>query len=245
MNQAMENDENQIDLKELFYALKKRIIVIIAAFIAGVVLMAVYTVLLVTPMYSASTMIYVLSRTTEDNALSDVQLGTQLVNDYKIFITTRLVLEKVIENTGVDMTYGQLKNSVTVSNPTESRILTITVTYPDAATAQRLANEIASVTADTSDLTGAERPSIIEEAVLPDAPVSPNLMKNCALGGIAGLAVACAVIIGLYLLNDAIKSEEDIERHLHLTTLGVIPMKNDKGSRKKQQTAKKRGGKVA
>lgn len=245
MNQAMENDEMQIDLKELFYVLKKKIIVIIAAFIAGAVLMAGYTALLVTPMYSASSMIYVLSRTTEDNALSDVQLGTQLTNDYKIFITTRLVLEQVIENTGVDMTYEQLRNAVTVSNPTDSRILTITVTNPDPATAQRLANEIASVTADTSEVTGAERPSIVEEAVLPNAPVSPSLMKNCALGGIAGLVIACAVIIVLYLLNDSIQSEEDIERHLHLTTLGVIPMKSGRSSRKKQQTTKKRGGKVA
>lgn len=245
MNQALENDEIEIDLKELFYALKKKIVVIIGAFIAGVVLMAGYTIFLVTPMYSASSMIYVLSRTTESNALSDVQLGTQLTNDYKIFIKTRLVIEQVIENTGVNMSYEQLANAVTVSNPTDSRILTITVTNPDPATAQLLANEIASVTADTSDVTGAERPSIVEEAVLPEAPVSPSLTRNCALGGIAGLAIACVVIIVLYLLNDTIKSEEDIERHLHLTTLGVIPMKNGRGSKKKQQTTKKRGGKVA
>lgn len=239
MNKQLENDEIEIDLKELFLALKKKIWIILGAFIAGTALMAVYTIFLVTPVYSASSMMYVLSTTTSITSLSDLQLGTQLTNDYVVLIKSRPVIEQVIENLGLNMTYGELNNAVSVTNQTDTRILTITVKSAVPETAQKVADELASVTAtQVAEIMGTEEPNVFENATLPTSPVSPSLKKNCILGGIAGLVLACAVVIVMYLMNDSIKSEEDVEKYLGLTTLGIIPEKAGKSGHKK----KNRGG---
>lgn len=214
----------EIDLVELFFALKRRLWLIIAALAAGVVLMAAYTVLLVTPQYSATSMLYVLTTSTSITSLADIQLGTQLTSDYAILMKTHPVIDQVIENLGLNMSYETLVGKISISNPADTRILNITVTDPVPETAQKIANELASVTVEQmASVMKTDEPSIAEEAQLPKAPVSPSLKKNCAMGGLAGAVIAAGIIIVLYLLNDKLRSEEDIEKYLGLTTLGVIP----------------------
>ena len=218
------NEEMEIDLKELFFVLRRKLWIIIAAFAAGIVLMAGYTVLLVTPQYSATSMLYVLTTSTSIASLADIQLGTQLTSDYTILMKTHPVIDTVIENLELNMSYDQLVGKISISNPSDTRILNITVTDPVPETAQKIANELATVTVEQmARVMKTDEPSIAEEAQLPNAPVSPSLKRNCAMGGLLGLVLSAGIIIVLHLLNDRIRSEEDIDKYLHLTTLGVIP----------------------
>ncbi len=133
------------------------------------------------------------------------------------------------------MSYSALNGVVTIENPSGTRILTITVKNPVPETAQKLADEVAEVSAEmVADIMGTKNPNIYEKAVKPTAPVSPSLKKNCVLGGIAGVVIACGIIIVMYLMNDSIKSEDDIEKYLGMTTLGVIPEKTKKKGKKKK-----------
>ena len=214
----------EIDLIEVFFVLKRRLWLIISALAAGVILMAGYTVLLVTPQYSATSMLYVLTTSTSITSLADIQLGTQLTSDYAILMKTHPVIDQVIENLGLNMSYETLVGKISISNPADTRILNITVTDPVPETAQKIANELASVTVEQmASVMKTDEPSIAEEAQLPKAPASPSLKKNCVMGGLAGAVIAAGIIIVLYLLNDKLRSEEDIEKYLGLTTLGVIP----------------------
>ena len=77
MNNRQENDEATIDLLELFYILKKKILIILGAFVAGIIIMAVYTMFFVTPIYSATTKMYMISESTVITSVADLQLGTQ------------------------------------------------------------------------------------------------------------------------------------------------------------------------
>lgn len=235
MNNRQENDEATIDLLELFYVLKKKILIILGAFVAGIIIMAVYTMFFVTPIYSATTKMYMISESTVITSVADLQLGTQLTPDYSALVKSRPVLEQVIENLGLNMSAGQLGGSLSIENPSGTRILSITVTHPVPETAQKLANEVASVSADkVSEIMAAEKPKIYEEALKPTSPISPSIKKNCALGGIAAIVIACGIIIVMYLMNDTIKSEDDIEKYLGITTLGVIPEKLKKKGKKKK-----------
>ena len=235
-------DETEIDLIELFFALKRRLWIIITAFAAGVVLMAAYTVLLVTPQYSATSMLYVLTTSTSVTSLADIQLGTQLTSDYAILMKTHPVIDQVIEKLGLNMSYDTLVNKITISNPSDTRILNITVTDPVPETAQKIANELATVTVDQMALVmKTDEPSIAEEAQLPRDPVSPSHSRNCILGGLAGLVISSGVIIVLYLLNDKIRTEDDIEKYLGLTTLGVIPLRSSAGHTKNSLKKGRRG----
>ena len=238
-----DNEEMEIDLLELLMVMKKHLSAILLAGIVGLVIMFAYTSFLVTPLYSASSMMYVMPDNSNSNSstLSDMQVGQQLTSDYSSMIKSRSFMEDVIKKLNLTIDYQQLLEKVEVTNPTSSRILQVTVNDPNPQTAADIANEMASVAeSKLKEITGMQAIKIYEEAAVPDRPSSPSLKKNCALGLLAGLVLAMAVITILYLLDDTIKTEDDIEKYLGMTTLAVLPYNGRKQQRQAQKHKKQR-----
>lgn len=228
------DEEMEIDLQQLFFLLRRRIWVILLAVLIGASAAMLYTTNLIEPVYTSSTMIYILNKTNSITSLSDLQLGTQLTKDYKVLVTSRPVLNQVIENLGLDGSYQQLKSRISVNNPADTRILTISVNDADPHIARSIADEMANVSVGRiAEIMDSTPPKIVEDASLPTAPTSPSVKKNTALGGLAAGALAAGVITLLYLLNDRIQTTADIERYLGINSLGVIPCfeDNEKGKR--------------
>ena len=234
----------EIDLLELLMVMKKHLSAILLAGIVGLVIMFAYTSFLVTPLYSASSMMYVMpdnSNSMNSSTLSDMQVGQQLTSDYSSMIKSRSFMEDVIKKLNLTIDYQQLLGKVEVTNPTSSRILQVTVNDPNPQTAADIANEMASVAeSKLKEITGMQAIKIYEEAAVPDRPSSPSLKKNCALGLLAGLVLAMAVVTILYLLDDTIKTEDDIEKYLGMTTLAVLPYNGRKQQRQAQKHKKQR-----
>lgn len=239
-----DNEEMEIDLLELLMVMKKHLSAILLAGIVGLVIMFAYTSFLVTPLYSASSMMYVMpdnSNSMNSSTLSDMQVGQQLTSDYSSMIKSRSFMEDVIKKLNLTIDYQQLLEKVEVTNPTSSRILQVTVNDPNPQTAADIANEMASVAeSKLKEITGMQAIKIYEEAAVPDRPSSPSLKKNCALGFLAGLVLAMAVVTILYLLDDTIKTEDDIEKYLGMTTLAVLPYNGRKQQRQAQKHKKQR-----
>lgn len=239
-----DNEEMEIDLLELLMVMKKHLAAILLAGIVGLVIMFAYTSFLVTPLYSASSMMYVMpdnSNSMNSSTLSDMQVGQQLTSDYSSMIKSRSFMEDVIKKLNLNIDYQQLLEKVEVTNPTSSRILQVTVNDPNPQTAADIANEMASVAeSKLKEITGMQAIKIYEEAAVPDRPSSPSLKKNCALGLLAGLVLAMAVVTILYLLDDTIKTEDDIEKYLGMTTLAVLPYNGRKQQRQAQKHKKQR-----
>ena len=239
-----DNEEMEIDLLELLMVMKKHLSAILLAGIVGLVIMFAYTSFLVTPLYSASSMMYVMpdnSNSMNSSTLSDMQVGQQLTSDYSSMIKSRSFMEDVIKKLNLTIDYQQLLGKVEVTNPTSSRILQVTVNDPNPQTAADIANEMASVAeSKLKEITGMQAIKIYEEAAVPDRPSSPSLKKNCALGLLAGLVLAMAVVTILYLLDDTIKTEDDIEKSLGMTTLAVLPYNGRKQQRQAQKHKKQR-----
>lgn len=239
-----DNEEMEIDLLELLMVMKKHLSAILLAGIVGLVIMFAYTSFLVTPLYSASSMMYVMpdnSNSMNSSTLSDMQVGQQLTSDYSSMIKSRSFMEDVIKKLNLTIDYQQLLGKVEVTNPTSSRILQVTVNDPNPQTAADIANEMASVAeSKLKEITGMQAIKIYEEAAVPDRPSSPSLKKNCALGLLAGLVLAMAVITIFYLLDDTIKTEDDIEKYLGMTTLAVLPYNGRKQQRQAQKHKKQR-----
>lgn len=239
-----DNEEMEIDLLELLMVMKKHLAAILMAGIVGLVIMFAYTSFLVTPLYSASSMMYVMpdnSNSMNSSTLSDMQVGQQLTSDYSSMIKSRSFMEDVIKKLNLTIDYQQLLEKVEVTNPTSSRILQVTVNDPNPQTAADIANEVASVAeSKLKEITGMQAIKIYEEAAMPDRPSSPSLKKNCALGLLEGLVLAMAVITILYLLDDTIKTEDDIEKYLGMTTLAVLPYNGRKQQRQAQKHKKQR-----
>lgn len=241
MEKLHDNDEMEIDLIEILYALKKRALIILAALLAGALIAGVYTRLMITPLYSATSTVLVISKETTLTSIADLQFGSQLTKDYSMLITSRSVLEEVLDNLGLDMGYGALKGNVSINNPDETRILQITVTNPDPQLAKELADELAAVSSEyIGDKMEVVPPKIIEEAEVPAAQTSPSMSRNVMLGALAGLALAAGVVILMTVMNDSIRSEDDIERYLNIPTLASIPDRKDYISGKTKKKAKRK-----
>ena len=230
-----DNEEMEIDLLELLMVMKKHLAAILLAGIVGLVIMFACTTILMTPLYSASSMMYVMPDNSNSNSstLSDMQVGQQLTSDYSSMIESRSFMEDVIKKLNLTIDYQQLLEKVEVTNPTSSRILQVTVNDPSPQTAADIANEMASVAeSKLKEITGMQAIKIYEEAAVPDRPSSPSLKKNCALGLLAGLILAMAVVTILYLLDDTIKTEEDIEKYLGISVLAMVPDRKDFANKK-------------
>ena len=123
MGKTHDDDEVEIDLRELYYALKKRVLVILAAVLAGAVIAGAATKLLMTPVYSATSTMLVLTKETTLSSLADLQIGSQLTKDYNILITSRTVLQDVVDELNLDMTYKELMECITIENPRHTHAL--------------------------------------------------------------------------------------------------------------------------
>lgn len=241
MEKTHDNGEMEIDLREIFYAFKKRALIIVAALLAGALLAGVYTKVLITPLYSATSTMLVLPQESAQTSLSDLQLGNQLTKDYSMLITSRSVLQEVIDNLGLDMTYGSLESMVSINNPSETRILEITVSNPDPETSKEIVDELAEVSSKfiAKQMEVAE-PKIIEEGRVPTAPTSPSMSRNVMIGALAGLVLSAGVVVLMTIMDDSIRSEEDIERYLGIPTLASIPDRKDYISGKEKKKNRRR-----
>ena len=218
-------EDDEIDLGELLFVLKKNIIAIALCAIIGAVAAFAYTAYFMTPIYTSSSMIYIFSKTTSLTTVADLQLGSQLTVDFEILGTSRPVLEKVIMNLGLDSTYEDLLDIVEIENPTSSRIIRITVENPDAQLASDIANEIADVLADrVAQVIDTDKPSSVEEAVPATIPTSPSKKKNTMMGFLVGLLLATGFVLVRYYSDNTIKDEDDVKRYLGLGTFASFPL---------------------
>ena len=237
------NEEIEIDLLELVRVLLGRLWAIVLATALGLGIAAGVTILFIKPVYNSTSILYVLTKTTSITSLSDIQMGTSLTQDYMVVIKSRPVLQKVIDNLGLDMSYGELSRNIAVNNPTNTRFLEITVSNHDAYLSKKIVDELADVSAERmAEVMETQAPNIMDYGQVPDGPSSPNLIKNSIIGAMIGFIIACGIIVVLYLLNDSIKTSEDIERYLGINTLGLIPLEEGVSKRKthgRDATAKK------
>lgn len=236
------SDEIEIDLWSLFGAIRHNLMLIILASVATAIMTYLATVLFITPTYDSTTKIYVLNKqdsTAATVTYSDLQTSTQLTKDYMELVTTRPVLEEVISSLGLDdVTYEELKGNINVSTATDGRIISITATDSNPQRAKDIADEVRnSVSAQIMKVMNVEAVNIVEEANLPTGKARPNNLKNTIFGGVVGLFVSLAIVILIAILDDRIKTEEDVERYLHLSVLGIIPLE-EQGIKKTMKKSK-------
>lgn len=221
------NDEIEIDLLDLFYLIKSKLVIILLSGIIVASAAGLVSSFLITPLYTSKTQLYILSKSTSITSLADIQLGTQLTQDYMVLVKSRPVVTKVINDLGLDMTYEQMVSILTISNQSNTRILEIEVTYPDAYLAKQIVDDFARVSAERiAKIMDVEEPTIVEEGFMQPHPSSPNVKKYIVIGGLVGIFISMGIIVVIYLMDDTIKDADDVEKYLNLTTIGLIPIES-------------------
>ena len=226
----MNNQENQaveIDVFAMLKTLWKRKFSIVLVALVFAIAAFGYSAFLAKKEYQSTSRIYVVSRQNQDNnALtnSDLQAGSYLVKDYREIILSQNVLTQAIEELKLDMTPAELLKKISVSVPTDTRILSITAKDGDPKEAARIANGLRNVAAEKIiSVTKVSDVTTLDEAEVPQSPSSPNIRRNVLLGFIAGAGLMVVLMVVVEVLDDRVKRPEDIEELMGLTLLGVVP----------------------
>lgn len=235
--------EDEINLVWLFYALLKRIWLIIIVAVIFACGTAAYTFFRIQPTYTSTSTMLVLTKETTLTSLADLQLGSQLTKDYTVLIASRPVLEEVIVNLDLDMNYKQLRQRVAFENPEDTRILMISVTLNDAKMAKTVVDELAVVASEfIADKMEVAPPKIIEEGEVSGTKTGPNMSKNALIGFVAGAVLVCVIIVIMELMDDSIQTEEDIEKYLEVPMLALVPDKTN--GKDKEKKSDRKGSKL-
>ena len=216
----------EIDILDLMHYLRKKILFIVLICVLCAVGGFVTTRYLIAPQYTASTRVYVLNRSNENMVVySDYQISSQMLSDYKVLITGRNVTREVVENLGLDMDGTELAKKISVTAPEGTRFVQISVTDTDPVRAAQIANmvrQIASV--QIRELMDVDAVNLVYEAEVPGKPSAPNVGQYTLMAAVIGLIVVLAVLVVVYVLDDTIRTEEDVTRYLNLSVMGVIPL---------------------
>lgn len=219
--QVVEIDLLQL-LKKLWY--RKFQIILVSLFSASVALSLSLFVL--DPIYTSTTKIYVVNQKAGQETLTaqDFQTGNFLVKDYKEIIVSKDVLSNVIARENLAVKEGGLLSKISVSIPTDTRIISISVRDGNPEEAARLANAVREVAAEKiKAVTNVEKINTIEEAEPSERPSSPRVQRNTILGFLAGGFLAVVSVLLAEVLDDRVKRPEDIEEVLGMTLLGIVP----------------------
>ena len=214
----------EIDLRELLDYFKSKIITIIVIVALVMICGNIYTSLTRVPMYRSDTTIVLVSETTTQSNLSDIQMNKNLVDTYSEIIKSRKVLEPVIDNLKLKCSYGELKANVSVNSVTNTEIIRVSVSSKKPETAKRIANEIGKVfSEEIQKIYKLNNVSIVDKAITATAPYNINFLKDNVIYIGLGLMLSCGLVFIGFYFDTTIKTSEEIENKLGLTVVGIVP----------------------
>ena len=219
--------EETVDLRDYFGIVKKRFWIIALITIISVVVSGVISFFMLNPVYEAKSTLIV---NTEKNEETQMITGDQFNVTQKLAVTygeiikSRSVLDDVIKNLKLDDEYEALVKNVTVSPVKDTQIISISVQDTNKEKARDIANEIPKVfKKEAKRITKANDIQVIDKAILPQNPIKPNKMMNMAIAAVLGAMIGLFVVFLIEYLDNKLKTPQDIEKHLGLPILGVVP----------------------
>ena len=233
-------EETEIDLIDLAWALLDKIHYIVLCFLIGAVIMNAYSYFLVRPTYKSTAKMYVVSASKNSVVdLDALNIGTSLTADYEQLMLSYPVLEQVINNLNLDMDSDTLAKMITLENPTDTRILNINVVSTDPKDARDIANTLMDVSVDYLPKTmSTNAPNVAQKAKLADHKDGPSYTKYTMIGALAGAFLYCMYLVVKYLMDDTIHTADDMEKYFDIVPLAVIPDVSELAPEKQQKKGK-------
>lgn len=228
MNRKFES----MNIIDYLFILKKHLRVILVMVILLSVASFLASEFVIPPKYSSSAQLIVKGSENTDAGtqdLNDITMSQQLVTVYAIIMKSDPVLTKVISDLNLGMTTDQLASMITVDGVNQTEVMQVTVRNGDPALAAQIANEVAKVSPDIIlESVNAGSVKILSTAKVDNHKVSPNVALNVVLALLIGLVLGAGYAIAREMIDNTFKSNDDVERVLGLSVLGVIPRIDEK-----------------
>ena len=222
-----EMEEQVISISEIFEAIKKRWIIIVAITLTATIISGIISFFVIDPVYEASTKVFV-GKEENDNAAynsSEINMYQQLLQTYAQAIKTKDLVNRAISGLKYDgLEARNVVESLTVNPISNTQILQIKYQSKDPNEAKDVLKSVTDefiVTAKELVPNGNVR--IIEEVELPQNPVSPNKKMNIAIAFLVGLMVSVGLVFLLEYLDNTYKNKDQLEKDLGIPVLGAIP----------------------
>lgn len=222
------NDVIEINVLELLTYYRRRWYLFVLAVLVTLAAGLAVCIFFITPKYESTTKIIILNQQNSGSlTYSDMQLASQLTKDYEELIGSRDVLEHVIADCDLEDDYEDRLERVKIENVTDTRIISITVEDPSPAAAQKIANSIReTAAAHIRSVTDVEAVNMVESANFPLEQSSPSVAMWAVLSAGLGFVLVLVFLTVRYLMDDTIKTSEDVEKYLGLSTLALVPLMN-------------------
>lgn len=225
--------EKTYTVKQLLDMLVKHLQLILTTMFAGLAIAGVLTFFIITPKYSSQAQLVVTLPQTENTNVNDVNSNLQMINTYKDFIVSDLVLNQVQEQLAskykIEMKPKEIEDAISVEQNQNSQMFSIIAKSPKSVDAAHIANTVAKTFQDNAkDVLNVDRITIISSAVAESSPVSPNKKLFLAAGLILGILCGIVGALLLELMDRTVKDSAFITEELGLTLLGTVPEISDK-----------------
>lgn len=220
-------DEEVISIGEILESLKKRWKLIFICTMTVTTLVTVFTLFFIKPKYETSTKLFVGKEQGAEQVYnnSDVQMYQQLLKTYSEVIRTRDIAKAAISNENLDLKVKDILANLSVVTLADTQILQIKYESSNPEEALKVIEGVKEAFMKKAvELVPNGNIQVLEEAVFPEKPVSPNKKMNIAIGLILGLMLGVGLAFLIEFLDNSFKTKEQLERELALPVLGTVPI---------------------
>lgn len=218
-------EEITLDLKDFFGILKKRIKLILAVTLISTFTAGIVSFFVLPPTYEASLSVFIgKSLETQEYDSSDIMMYQKLVKTYAKIAESNDVAETAINDLGGNYTVKELQNVVKVTPQADTQIMDIKTENKDPKEAKRIVEAVTkSFIEKSKQIIPNGNVEIIDSPKVPEKPIKPKKALNVAIAFFLGLMVSVGIIFTLEYMDNTVKNEDDIEKHLEIPVLGMIP----------------------
>ncbi len=224
-NRESQYKGRDLDIFDFFYFALRKIKVVTGAVGVGCLIACIYCFIIAHPIYEATAQIYVVNSSDSAINLSDLQIGSYLTSDYQWIFKTWEVNQQVINNLQLPYNVSEMQDMLTVTNPSNTRILLITFASRSAREATEVANEYAKVASQyISDYLLTDKPSTISVALEPLKPVRPRKFLTIAICAVLAGLISIWVLFIVYMRDDKLKTGSDLQKYMGVMPMAIIPV---------------------
>lgn len=223
------NNQQTVTLRDIWELFLQRWVIIILVSILSVAVFFVGSKAVYQPMYQSTATLYIAgddsySGNTSADAYNSYTLALKVVSDCDYLLASRSVVNQLIQEMDLKIGLGTLQERIDTQNPSNTRILEVTVEAESPELAKKLVDRLCEIGEEKiNDAMGANHVRLYEYGTLSGTPCNKIANTTYLIVGAVAAVVTFIVCLLVFLLDDRLRSAEQIEQVLGLSVLGDIP----------------------
>ena len=232
------NTQQVITFRDIWELFLQRLVIILLVTAVSVAIFYVYNKVSYIPLYQSTATLYIAGDDVfEGNSSADAyntySLALKVVNDCDYLLSSRSVVDQLIQEMNLDTSYGVLQSRVSTDNPTNTRILEVTVEMESPALSEQVVNRLCEIgVAKINEVMGADDyVQLFEYGTHSAYPCNETPKATYLIVGSVAAVLTFGLCLLLFLLDDRLRTADHIEQVLGRSVLGDIPDVNFHGQK--------------